>query len=105
MPKNTLSTFGIAAFLVTAFLFQTNIAQKSWSLTFDETFYLNCALQTVHDGRLDPRISESGVGSLPIQLTTIPAAMMAPRQERTDVWKGHISDPALNQVARRLNSS
>jgi 4-amino-4-deoxy-L-arabinose transferase-like glycosyltransferase len=30
--------------------------------------------------------------------------MMAPRQERTDVWKGHISDPALNQVARRLNS-
>ncbi len=104
MPKITLSSFSIAGFLVLAFLCQTNIAQKSWSLTFDETFYLNCALQTVHDGRLDPRISESGVGSLPIQLTTIPAAMMVPRQERPQVWKGQLSDPGINLVARRLNS-
>ncbi|MDG2388830.1 MAG: glycosyltransferase family 39 protein [Planctomycetaceae bacterium] len=104
MPKITLSSFSIAGFLVLVFLCQTNIAQKSWSLTFDETFYLNCALQTVHDGRLDPRISESGVGSLPIQLTTIPAAMMVPRQERPQVWKGQLSDPGINLVARRLNS-
>lgn len=104
MPKISLAAFGVAIILIVAFLWQTRIAQESWSPTFDETFYLNCALQTVHDGRLDPRISESGVGSLPIQLTTVPAALMAPRQERPDVWKGDVTDPEVIQSARRLNS-
>lgn len=76
----------------------------SKSPTFDETFFLNCALTTVKNGRLDERISGEGVAPIPILLNYLPVAWRAGGSARVDVWKGDISDPPLIDQARLLNS-
>ncbi|MBP85450.1 MAG: hypothetical protein CMJ64_01845 [Planctomycetaceae bacterium] len=67
--------YGMPILLAVALLCHTTLARRSTSITFDETFYLSCALQTVHDGWLDKRLSENGVGALPVTIWGIPAAM------------------------------
>jgi len=86
-------------------LAQTRLFRQSKSITCDETLYVSCAVQTVHDGWLDPRLSQSGVGPLPIVLCCVPAAAMAGRAERPHEWKGLASDPPIVDRARLLNAA
>ena len=83
-------------------LFQARLFGRSKSITCDETLYVSCAVQTVHDGWLDVRLSQSGVGALPIMLCCVPAAAMAERAERPYEWKGLVTDPPIVDRARML---
>ncbi|QDU64537.1 Dolichyl-phosphate-mannose-protein mannosyltransferase [Planctomycetes bacterium Pan216] len=94
-------TLGILAM---AFLWQTTLARRAWSITFDETFYLNTALQTDHDARLDPRLSQNGTGALPVLLANVPAAMTVERTSRPSEWRGSPDDPPVNALARLISS-
>lgn len=85
------------------------LAQTSWirstkSITFDETFYLSCGLQTIHDGRLDPRLAAHGVAPLPIVLQHLPALAFAERQARPRPWDGQPGDAQLIRGPRLLTS-
>ncbi len=73
------------------------------SITFDETFYLNCGLQTVHDGRLDSRLAAEGVAPLPILLNYVPALAWQPHAARPEMWTGNPRDRELIGGPRTLN--
>ncbi len=94
----------VPVLLATAFLLQTSWARRTTSLTFDETFYLNCALQTVHDGWLDKRLSDSGVGALPVTIWGLPVAATYPKMNRPEEWQGSTEDPPINAWFRWWNS-
>lgn len=85
------------------------LAQTIWiqavkSITFDETFYLSCGLQTVRDEKLDPRLAEHGVAPLPVLLHYVPALAFFPRMPRPQPWEGQPGDAGLIRYPRRLNS-
>jgi hypothetical protein len=71
------------------------------SITYDETFYLAAALQTVADERLDPRLATWGVAPLPVLLDYLVPALGHGGEQRQDLWKGEPEDPALVSLARR----
>ncbi|WP_298865856.1 glycosyltransferase family 39 protein [uncultured Gimesia sp.] len=85
-------------------LIQTTSFRHSKSPTFDETFYLNCALTTVKNGTLDERICGEGVAPIPILLNYLPPVWFAGGDQRIEVWEGDPSDPPLIDQARLLNS-
>ena len=85
------------------------LAEASWyrstkSVTFDETFYLSCGLQTVHDGWIDPRIAGEGVGPLPVLINFVPALLNTGGRDRVDPWVGEPADRDLIRLPRLVNS-
>lgn len=78
--------------------------QRTNGITFDETFYLSCGLQTVHDRRLDPRLAQSGVAPLPVLVDYVPPLIFAPTQERPNPWLAHPGDRALIDGPRLINT-
>jgi hypothetical protein len=68
---------------------------RTTSVTLDETYYLACGLQTIHDRQLDPRLARHGVAPLPILFEYLPPLSMAHAQERPSPWIGQIEDPKL----------
>ncbi len=85
-------------------LMQTTWARRTTSITFDETYYLNCSIQSIHDGWLDPRLSNSGVGAVPTTIWGLPVAAAYPKSERPDEWEGSTEDPEINAWSRWWNS-
>ncbi len=85
-------------------LLQTTWFRRTTSLTFDETFFLNCGLQTVHDGWLDPRICAEGVAPLPIMLDYLLPLSLTGGENRPDRWKGEPHDGRLIAGPRLANS-
>ena len=59
----------VALVLATVVGLQTRWFQRRKSATYDETFYLSCALQSVHDGRLDRELVHKGTAPLPIVIS------------------------------------
>lgn len=84
---------GFAAFQVASF-----IANKS--STIDETFYLNCALQSVHDGHIDPRLPQSGVAPWGAMTANLPVAWIAGGSDIEHAWESRPEHPRLNRFAR-----
>jgi len=99
-----LLSWGTPLLFSICIIVQTTSFRHSKSPTFDETLFLNCALTTIKNGRLDERISGEGVAPIPILLNYLPVAWRAGGSERVDAWKGEISDPPLINQARLLNS-
>jgi len=85
-------------------LLQTTWFRRTTSLTFDETYFLSCALQTVHDGRLDPRICSQGVAPLPIMLDYLLPLSLVGGENRPDPWEGQPHDAHLINGPRLANS-
>ena len=96
----------IAALLaiVLEMLAVTTALRQNQSLTFDESFFLNCGLQTIHDGRLDPRICGEGVAPLPFMLTYLPGLIGTPGADCPVLWSGRMDAPQRIQWPRFLNS-
>ncbi|NUQ62827.1 MAG: phospholipid carrier-dependent glycosyltransferase [Pirellulales bacterium] len=85
-------------------LVQTAWFRHTKSITFDETYYLGCSLQTLHDGRLDPRLASQGVAPLPIFLNYLPALSFAKPEDRPIAWQGKLRDPELIRGPRLITS-
>lgn len=102
--SQSLLAWGTPFVFAVVILMQTTSFRHSKSPTFDETFYLNCALTTVNNGAIDERICGEGVAPLPILINYLPPAWFAGGDERVEVWKGDPSDPPLIDQARLLNS-
>ena len=83
-------------------LVQTSWARAHSSLVFDETIYLSAGLQSVHDGRLDPRLFRLGVAPLPILLDFVPALAFQPREVRERLSDSTPRDPILIKWPRLL---
>jgi len=100
------SIFPIAILLVmiAGMLTVAAILRHSQSLTFDESFFLNCSLQTIHDGHLDPRICSEGVAPLPLILTYLPEFIGTSGADCPHLWSGRMDAPQLIQWPRFLNS-
>lgn len=77
---------------------------RTTSVTLDETYYLGCGLQTIHDHRLDPRLARHGVAPLPILFEYLPPLSTEPRQERSSLWSGKMEDPGLIPGPRYLTA-
>lgn len=105
--RGRLQIFALVFFaaIAAAFLFQTSMLRRGTSVTFDETFYLNCSMQSIQDGWIDKRLSESGVGSIPIQIWGLPVALAFPRENRPDEWTGQLNDPLINAWSRWVNAT
>lgn len=105
-PRARWRATTLAAFLVpcVVLLLQTTWFQRNKSITYDETFYLSAALQSVHDGRLDERLAEKGVAPLPVLLAHLPAAWLAGGEARPTPRKGELRDPELVGQARRIHA-
>ena len=78
--------------------------RQSKSITFDETYYLSCGLQTVHDRWIDPRIAAEGIAPLPIMLTYVPALVGGPVEARPEPWKGQLHDRDFISGPRLFNT-
>ena len=78
--------------------------RRTTSITFDETYYLSCGLQTVHDRWIDPRIAAEGIAPLPVLLTYVPALAFAPVEARPEPWKGQPHDRNFISGPRLLNT-
>lgn len=80
----------LAALVVVCAVFvaETTWVRRTTSLTYDETFYLSCGLQTVHDGRLDARMARQGVAPLPILCNYVLPLVLTGGEHRADPWQG-----------------
>lgn len=87
-----------------SFLWQTSLVRKTQSPTYDETYYLNCGLQSIHDGRLDPRICAEGIAPLPLMVTYLPPLASTGGEARPMPWVGQFKDPEYLSGPRILNS-
>ncbi len=85
------------------FLFCCHRVRASTSITFDEKFYLNCGLQTVHDGVVDPRLAAEGVAPLPVLITYVPALWFQSREARPEMWEPGLNDRQRISGPRLLN--
>jgi len=94
-----------AAALVFVLLFQAAWFRGVKSATFDETFYLSCALETVRRGRLDQELVHKGTAPLPILLCWVPALVGEGGAERPDRWQADMEDPPLVLKARRIHAT
>ncbi|MDA1053216.1 MAG: phospholipid carrier-dependent glycosyltransferase [Planctomycetota bacterium] len=101
--SSPLFVAAVVALLIAAML---QCAAFWWtkSTTFDETFYLNCALQTVQDRQLDPRLAKNGAAPIGALLSTLPVAAILGGQERPDEWQGQTGDVAALSAARVLHA-
>jgi len=91
--------------LAAAMLIQASWFREVKSTTFDETFYLSCALQTAHDGRWDKRAAQDGVAPLPLMIAYLVPAWRSGGMDRPDPWQADRGDPAVIREARLLNAS
>lgn len=87
-----------------ALLVETTWFRHVKSVTFDETIYLSGALQTLHDGRLDPRLAAVGVAPLPILLEYLVPLSFAEREKRPSLAEGKLQDARLIDGPRLSNS-
>ena len=94
----------VALVLATVVGLQTRWFQRRKSATYDETFYLSCALQSVHDGRLDRELVRKGTAPLPIVISWLAPSLRTGGQDRPDRWQSLIGDAAQVQTARSLHS-
>lgn len=99
----------IPRFVILTLLCSVLLGEAAWfrrtkSITFDETFYLSCGLQTVHNRWIDPRIAGEGVGPLPVLLNYVPPLLFQRRQERPEPWTGQPGDRQLIDGPRFINS-
>jgi hypothetical protein len=78
--------------------------QQSTSVTFDETFYLNCGLRSVFTGGVDRMLPAQGVAPLPVMLTYVPGLIFQPPEDRPAVWDAQPGDKDLILWPRRLNT-
>ncbi len=85
-------------------LLQTSWFRWTTSPTFDETYFLSCALQTVNDGRLDPRICSQGVAPLPILSDYLLPLSLTGGENRPSPWVGQPADARLIRGPRFLHS-
>lgn len=104
MSRKLWLTSCFATFICCIFLWESNRFQSSKSLTFDETYYLNCGLQSVYDGRLDARIAGQGVAPLPILLNYVLPFSLTEGANRTEPWEGSPGDRDRIVGPRRLNA-
>jgi hypothetical protein len=74
------------------------------SLTYDETIYLNLAIRSVDEGRLDPAYMTLGVAPLPSYITFIGPMLGANEPPRPSVDTGRSQDPRLIRTPRLLNT-
>ena len=95
----------VALMLAGIVCLQTFRFQNQKSITFDETFYLSCALQTVHDGRLDRELVRKGSAPLPVLVAWWVPSMLAGGADRPDRWQGRVDDPRHAHTARRLHAT
>jgi Dolichyl-phosphate-mannose-protein mannosyltransferase len=84
------------------------LAEAGWfrshnSIVVDETFYLSCSMQTLHDHRLDSRLAKSGVAPLPIILNYL-LPLHGQSEPRAQPWIGRPQD-ANRIYGPRLASS
>ncbi len=93
-----LVVFGAAMLLQAAWLRHTK------SVTYDETFFLSCSLQTLHDGELDKRLCSLGVAPLPILLQYLPPLSLSGGEDRPDTWDGQPNDSRLISGPRLVSS-
>lgn len=98
------------AFVVLLLAAGLMLGQAAWfdrtcSATYDETFYLGAALQTVHDGRIDARMAEYGCAPLPVLLCHVPVALGAERIARPVLFGGDVRDPPLVSRARMIHAT
>ncbi|MEE3369465.1 MAG: glycosyltransferase family 39 protein [Planctomycetota bacterium] len=83
---------------------QTRWFQSRKSATFDETFYLSCALQSVRDGGLDRELVRKGTAPLPIVISWLAPALGNGGQPRPDRWQSQVGDATYVQFARSLHA-
>ncbi len=84
-------------------LLQATWFRQTKSITFDETYFLSCALQTVHDGKLDTRICSQGIAPLPILLDYL-LPLRGQGENRPTPWEGRPQDARLIVGPRLMNS-
>lgn len=63
-----------------ALVLQANWFRQTKSITYDESFYLSCALRTLQSGRLDPRLASNGVAPLPVMLAHLAPLSLGQRE-------------------------
>ena len=107
--KGNLVAAAVLFGLVVAMQWQMQAFRGAKSITFDETFYLACATNTVARGRLDPALVNHGAAPLPVLVSGVPAvlgrAMLGDSvKPRRAYWRGEPGDPALIARARLVNS-
>lgn len=90
--------------LATGVLGQALWFDRTLSVTFDETFYANCAIKTVRIGRIDDRFAEYGVAPVPILLCYGPPALFLGGESERDPFRGNASHFPIVSVARIINS-
>lgn len=91
--------------LFAAFIMQLTASfRAAKSPVFDETFYLSTALASVKQGRIDPRLCQSGVAPLPVMLNYLPVVWSTGGDERPQPWKGKYADAQLIFKTRSMNS-
>ena len=98
------AVFLVALVLAAVVGLQTHWFQRRKSATFDETFYLSCALQSVHDGRLDRELVHKGTAPLPIVISWLAPSLGTGGQDRPNRWQSQVGDAAQVQAARNLHS-
>lgn len=85
-------------------LVETGAFRQQKSLTYDETFYLSCTLQSIHDRQLDVRLAAWGVAPLPILIDYFLPLTFSQRQNRLDPWEGQLNDAQLIHGPRFANT-
>ena len=98
------AVFLVALVLAAVVGLQTSWFQSRKSATFDETFYLSCALQSVHDGGLDRELVRKGTAPLPIVISWLAPSLTTGGQPRPDRWQSQLGDAAHVQTARSLHA-
>ena len=93
-----------AGILCAAVIAQTSWMRRATSITFDETFYLSCALHTISSGRLDPRLAAHGAPPLALLAAYIPPLLRTGGERRPIPWQGLPQDPRLIAGPRFWNS-
>ena len=94
----------VALILAAAVGLQTGWFQSRKSATFDETFYLSCALQSVHDRQLDRELIRKGTAPLPILISWLSPSIGIGGAPRPDRWQSQLGDIAHVRTARRLHA-
>ena len=102
--KSTTALVAILIAFGAAILLQATWFRNTKSITFDETYYLSCTLQTVHDGKLDSRIGTAGMAPLPILVDYLLPLSCTGGEVRPGTWDGKPHDPQLIRWPRLVNS-
>ncbi len=94
---------------VAAMQLQTRAFRSAKSITYDETFYLACATNTVVEGRVDESLVHHGAAPLPVLVNSVPAVLAHsafgfPVEQRRYRWGHAQGDPMLVNTARLINS-